>query len=169
MKNEIDVVHLPPEDWKSFKQFRLKALKTDPQAFGKSYEAEIAEPDEKWKTRLADSGKGKSWSLFAKKNNKIVGMIGAALIPDKKDEAGIYGVFVDEKHRGKGVAKKLMTHVIEELTRSGKVKKIELAVNKKQLAAVNLYKKFGFRIFNEKDQMMGNGEKVREFEMEKIL
>lgn len=37
-----------------YKNFRLHALKTEPEAFASTYEAELAFPDEVWNARLAN-------------------------------------------------------------------------------------------------------------------
>ena len=51
---EVKVIKLTPEDWENFKAIRLKALETDPTAFGSSYKQEVNRSEEIWKQKLEE-------------------------------------------------------------------------------------------------------------------
>lgn len=169
MENLVEIVHLSANDWREFKELRLKALKDEPQAFGKSYEEAAKDSDDAWKSRLESAGSGRSWSVFARVNGKLVGMIGAGIHSDEPDKVWIHATYVDSDYRGRDIAKKLMQTILEEIESVSPDKIVKLGVNKEQIAAVELYKQFGFKVTGEQDFIMGNGEKVREFVMEKQL
>ncbi len=57
----------------------------------------------------------------------------------------IGALFVDVKHQGKGIGKKLIDHVIH------KYKELSLAVYSENLEAVNFYKKNAFEIVKEQE------------------
>ncbi|GGG65437.1 GNAT family N-acetyltransferase [Edaphobacter dinghuensis] len=67
-----------------------------------------------------------------------------ALIPE---EAGVYQVAkmaVDEQHRGRGIGRKLLTHVIEHARAAGATL-LTLESSNKLTSAVHLYESLGFR------------------------
>jgi hypothetical protein len=49
------------------------------------------------------------------------------------------------------------------------IKKIKLSVNKDQIPAVNLYKKFGFEVVDTENAQLGDGNFYDEYLMEKSL
>lgn len=169
MNNQVEIIHLSPKDWKSYRELRLRALKTEPQAFGKSYKEAVNEPYEKWRNRLESSGQGERWSVFAKFNGKLIGMIEASIHSDDSNKVWLHATYVDKNLRGQGFAKKLMEQIISDITNSNAPKKLKLGVNKNQTAAIRLYKEFGFEVVGEQDYIMGDNKKVRELLMEKQL
>lgn len=157
-------------DWQEYKALRLRALKEDPQAFGASYQTNLAYPDTEWKRRLENASKGETnWLLFAKDNDKLVGMIGAFIEDGDIDTATIFSVYVPIEERGKGISNELMDSILKELSQKSILRKVKLMVNKDQTAAVGLYKKFGFRETGIQHFKMGNGEFADELMMEKPL
>lgn len=167
--DDIEIIQLPVKRWKEFKDLRLKALKDDPQAFGASYEEVAKRSESYWKESLQDAIDGKSWCLFASFNNRLVGMLAASIHKDEPNRVWLHATYVDKNFRGKDIAKKLMQQMLENLKSSLAPKVIKLMVNKIQLPAGNLYKSFGFKIVDEQDFVMGNGQKARDLIMEKNL
>src|SRR5512146_1094479 len=77
------IITLPPEEWRAYRQIRLDSAATDPQAFGVYYADLLRRPDSHWQGRLADAQAGEnSWLLFARDNERLVGMIGAHATED---------------------------------------------------------------------------------------
>jgi ribosomal protein S18 acetylase RimI-like enzyme len=146
--SDITIETLQPAQWAEYKDLRLRALQREPQAFGTPYSKDVAHPDEKWIERLEAVGKGTSWNLFARNSEgKLVGMIGG--YRDGNDmqngTAQIFGVYIDQEERGKGIAKKLMNAIISELEKVPEINKIVLEVNCDQQTATKLYEAFGFK------------------------
>ena len=111
----IQVVTLTSEEWQLYKQLRLEALLVEPQAFGSSYADVLRRPDSHWQERLIEAREGKKgWLLFAKENDRIIGMIGAYRA-EENDVVEIISVFVTKEKRGQGVASALMTAILEEV------------------------------------------------------
>ena len=92
----IEIKKLSESRWKDFKDLRLESLKTEPAAFGSSYEEEIRLSKKEWKRRINNS-------LFACLNEKPIGMI--LYIFNKKIKtnhiANIFGVYVKKEYRGR--------------------------------------------------------------------
>ena len=167
----METVRLQLNEWEKFRDLRLRGLKEEPQAFGASYEENLKYTEEEWKRRLQNALEEKTnWLIFAKDGDKLVGLIGAFVNKEKsQDTATIYSVYVPREERGKGIAKKLMEELLERILKNKDIKKLELDVNKDQVAAVGLYEKFGFKIVGNQKYTMGNGQEVDEYLMERLV
>lgn len=166
----MEILKLPVDSWQEYRDLRLQALKEDPQAFGSSYQTNFEYPKEEWQRRLTNAAVGKiNWLLFAREKDKLVGMIGAYMEDNSVDMATILSVYVSKKERGKGVSIKLMEGMLEELSGKSFLKKAKLRVNRDQLPAVGLYKKFGFKEVGTEPHKMGDGKLVDVLVMERSL
>ena len=166
----MEITKLTGTEWQEYRNLRLRALKEDPQAFGTNYKTSLEYTEEEWKRRLDNASKGETnWLLFAKDNDKLVGMVGAYLEKEVKDTATIISVYVPNEERGKGISKKLMEHLLNELSHKTFLKKVKLTVNKNQASAVGLYKKFGFLETGTQRFKMGDGKFATESIMEREL
>jgi ribosomal protein S18 acetylase RimI-like enzyme len=165
----IQVVTLTPEEWQLYKRIRVESLLMEPQAFGSSYSEVIQRPDSHWQQRLIEARVGKkSWLLFAKENERIIGMIGA-YCPEENDVVEIISVYVTREKRRCGVASAMMEAILEEVGKGGSVRKAVLTVNADQTAAIALYRQFGFEIAGEKTGVLGDGNSYPGYIMEKVL
>jgi ribosomal protein S18 acetylase RimI-like enzyme len=169
--SEVQIItRLPVERWQEYRELRLRALETDPQAFGQSWAEAVKHPEERWRLRLIDAEQGTSWLVFAERGGQLVGMAGAHQWPEdiEANRAMIIAVFVDESTRGQGIAERLMQAVMDEMRAAGLTSAI-LAVNPVQTAAVRLYEKMGFRVTGTEINLMGTGEECEETVMERPL
>ncbi len=165
----IEIVKLPLEQWPRYREIRLESLREEPQAFGSSVTDMEQKPDTFWQGRLSDALLGeKSWLLFAQQGERLVGMIGA-FCDAAQETATIVSVYVSKAARGKGVGKALMDGILAEIGKKESIHKATLGVNQEQAAAVRLYRRFGFRVTGEREEMQGDGKKYRGYWMEKQL
>lgn len=79
--------------------------------------------------------------LIEKRDGKVVGYI---IYSDVQGEAELLRIAVDKRYRRHGIAQSLMKDMLDELTESGS-EKVMLEVRAHNVAAVKLYKSFGFR------------------------
>ena len=170
MESEIvAVVQLSPEEWFAYKELRLEALQTEPQAFGASYADSLHRPDTYWQTRLQDAAAEKgNWLLFAREHSRIIGMIGA-WVNDDPQTADIISVYVVKAARGRGIGSLLMGALLQRLTQTVFLDRVRLTVNTNQSAALAMYTKFGFVVVGEEEAQLGDGNRYRECVMEKSL
>lgn len=138
---EVNILKLRPEDWERFKEIRLKALQSDPLAFGSSYEEEVNRTEEVWRQKL-----GSSWAYAAVVSGKLIGMVRVVFEQGKhvRHVANVISLFVDPVYRGKGVGEMIMKKVLTDLHDNSVVIKINLSVNAKQETAINLFRRIGF-------------------------
>lgn len=76
------------------------------------------------------------------KNGKIIAFYISSHV---LDEAQIYTIAVDKAYKNRGIATKMINHLVEE-SLAKDAKQIWLEVSSKNTAAINLYKKFNFKI-----------------------
>jgi ribosomal protein S18 acetylase RimI-like enzyme len=165
----LEIIPLPPAHWQLYRDLRLEALRTEPQAFGASYEENAQKPDDYWQGRLRETAEGvKSWLLFARAEDRLVGMIGA-YAPDQTDTIELISMYVSPVVRGKGVANALMEALLEALGKTLRFRHVRLAVNVDQGPAIALYQRSGFQIEGEQMVRMGDGLMHRELVMGKAL
>ncbi len=162
----MEIVKLAADDWQAYRELRLRALKEDPEAFGSNYAESAVLPEARWRSRLLDAQKGEvSWLFFAREGGKLVGMIGAFIDEASPGTATIVSVYVPAEERGKGISSRLMERVLSELSSHVSLKWATLAVNKVQLPAIGLYKKFGFQCAGIETAQMGSGTIAEEMLM----
>ncbi len=166
----MEIVKLAADDWQAYRDLRLRALKEDAGAFGSTYAESAILPEGRWRSRLLDAQKGeRSWLFFAREGGKLVGMIGAFIDDGSPGTATIVSVYVPAEERGKGTSSRLMERVLRELSTNASLKLATLAVNKRQLPAIGLYRKFGFQCSGIETAQMGDGTVAEELVMMRPL
>ena len=156
---------LSSADWEKFKELRLKALQSDPQAFGGTYESEVSHDQEYWKTLLDNPER---CFFAAEHQNTLIATAGAKKIQDRDSAYAIIGVYTSPEFRGKGVSSRLISLVEDEVKNRG-IKQLELWVNAEQEHAVASYKKAGFAVTGTLNEKMGDGKSHDVFVMDKPL
>lgn len=89
--------------------------------------------------------------LLYEEDNKVLGFILFALNFDNID---IYAIAVDVDHKREGIGTQLLTYVKENFN----INTITIEVRKKNIAAVEFYKKFGFKIINTRKNYYENDD-----------
>jgi ribosomal protein S18 acetylase RimI-like enzyme len=168
----IKIERLTGTNWELFKQMRLEAFRLEPVAFSTPIEEAEKYPDDYWSDMVKDSN---NIILVAKVDDKPVGLMRAALKDEDvaEDTAFIGSAYVNKEYRGQGIAKLLMSKLIELICEHKEMKAIRLWVNEKQEAAIKLYKSFGFDKVGEEatreSKLMNNLERKSSYEVELIM
>ncbi len=162
---DIAIVTLPPDRWDAYRDLRLAALRTDPIAFGETLDRALAHPDALWRDRLAD---GDRLLRFAERDGRLVGLAGAIPDDDRPGVALIVSVFVEPSARGRGVARRLVSTLLEELADRDDVLTARLFVNDTNAAAITVYASLGFAVVGvEPDGIQHAGRSYDELIMER--
>ena len=159
------IAKLPERRWRDARKLRLEALKTDPAAFGSSYEEEKVLLADEWRRRMKNT-------LFALAEGKPVGMITRAFSGRAKTRhvAAVYGFYVTPKSRGMGVGKLLLDAALRDIRDDKKIVKVQLSVNPEFRAALALYRRAGFEVTGRaRNELRVGGEYFDLLNMEKTI
>ena len=169
MKPAIIVKRASQKDWKKYKEIRLDALQKNPESFGRAHEEEKNRSESEWKDKLKD--KNRVTLLVLDRDNPI-GLLGIIFESSTRVAhiTDIISVYLKEEYRGRGISSQLMNEALEIIKARKTARKVKLHVTTNQLPAVNLYKKFGFRIVGELQKEMNvNGKHYNSYVMELLL
>ncbi|MGL4656755.1 MAG: GNAT family N-acetyltransferase [Sarcina sp.] len=109
--------------------------------------------------RINAMSEGESWYV-AEFEDKVIGMVALNQYPyPKKRHVGTIAIMVDENYHSKGVGKKLMERIIEIADENVMIKRLELTVFEGNENAINLYKKFGFKIEGKREMSINIDDK----------
>jgi ribosomal protein S18 acetylase RimI-like enzyme len=138
MDDVITLQVLTPDDWRTWRELRLRALAEAPYAFGSRLEDWQYAPETQWRERLLLPD---SHNVIARFNDKPVGMVtGAPLEGSYK----IISMWVAPEGRGYGIGDALITEIIRWATALG-IGQLYLDVLGHNTHAIRLYTRNGFR------------------------
>jgi len=137
------------EEWRCYRELRLRALLDSPDAFGSTWAAESERPDAAWLQRL-ESGVASRGDqpLVAELDGARVGLAWGRVDESDPAVAHLYQMWVAPEARGCGAGKLLVERVIE-WARAAGFARLVLAVSIGNGPAERLYERAGFRFFGE--------------------
>jgi GNAT superfamily N-acetyltransferase len=136
---QIQIRRLTAADAALYRDIRLEGLRSDPVAFGSTFEAEDARPLSFFSERLAGSA-----AFGAFHDAEIVGVAGLLIREGRKEahKALLVGMYVRPGARKAGVGRRLVETIIE--FARPRVELIQLAVVSDNRPARRLYESLGF-------------------------
>lgn len=160
---------LTAADAEAFSRLRLEALENEPAAFSVTPGEHRALPAAEISRRVQPVENG-SFLVGAFAGEVLAGTAGLFRDPvAKRHHKGIlWGVYVTPEARGRGLARRLVTAVIERARTYDDLRKITLTVSSPPAKA--LYESLGFRVFgHERAALIVEGVAVDEDHMELLL
>jgi ribosomal protein S18 acetylase RimI-like enzyme len=161
----IQVRRLTPADAALYRDIRLEGLRSDPEAFGSTFEAEEARPLTFFSERL-----GGSAAFGAFHDSEIVGVAGLLIREGRKEahKALLVGMYVRPSARKAGVGRRLVETIVE--FARPRVELVQLAVVSDNGPARRLYQRLGFLEYGlEKKALKQDGHYYDELLMAKDL
>ena len=151
----MDIRPATPDQWRTSRDLRLRALADAPDAFCSTLEHEQGFDELAWRSRLE-----RAHTVFAWAGPDAVGA--ATGKPDPHEAGGreIVGMWVDPAHRGTGVAAALVAELVAWARAEGSPS-IALWVAEDNHPARRLYEKCGFIATGERDVMRPGVDQVR--------
>lgn len=156
------------DEFEKYWDLRLYALQHSPDAFGRSYEEEIAVPLADRITRMQNRMSPENILFVVEDGDKFVGMTGVVrnTMPKIQHIAIIWGVYVLPSHRGQKLGRQLMERAIAQAQAWSGVKQLQLTVVTTNIGARQLYQKLGFVEWGiESTALFVNGEYLDEAHM----
>ncbi len=158
---------LTESDTDAFLELRLEGLEQSPKAFLESAEEHRARPRQVTVDRLAARDED-GFVLGAFEEDRLIDVVGF-LRSDRaktRHKAHLWGMYVTESARGKGVGRALLEALLERARKSPGLEQITLSVTVTQNAARKLYESFGFEVFGrEPNSVRAAGETADEEHM----
>jgi ribosomal protein S18 acetylase RimI-like enzyme len=157
MEVEIRVLDGAAAD--AFWHLRLEALKREPRAFASSVEDHLAISIEATAARLEPKPEG-GFVVGAFVGASLVGVAGFYREDRQKTRhrGSIWGVYVTSAWRGRGVARRLMSAILERLRTYTDLDHVVLHVTADQDAARRLYASLGFERFGHEERALKIGD-----------
>ena len=137
------------QDAASFRELRLEALRTHPEAFGADYADSLERPAEFWEQRVrSGAGTDHGITYVAEAARALVGMTGIFRQDGAKmrHSAAIWGVYVQPAWRGAGLADALIAACVA-WARERALRLVKLAVVTTNAAAIRCYVRCGFSVY----------------------
>lgn len=146
-------------DAEDYRNLRLKGLKTDPSAFGSTYELESTLPIESFEERLKFSNE--QFVVGGFDEDRLV--CAASFIqrgdPKSSHKGSLQAMYCEKEYRGKGIARDVVTYLIDKAREIGSVEQLNLAVVTENVRAKAFYEGFGFETYGTEPRAMFDGRK----------
>ena len=136
-------------DVPAYRAIRLAALRSEPQAFCATYQAESEKP-ELFMERCLKTGDAANMMFGAFAGKELVGIAGFV-----KQQAEMIQVYTDKNHRGRGIGKQLLAALLNEaFGRFADLEAINIAVILTANNALKLYQSLGLKVTGNKPQRL---------------
>ncbi len=143
------------DEWRVYRDIRLRALKTAPEAYGSTWADESARDEVWWRERVAGAH-----NLVAWHDGRAVGA--AVGIPDRHETGSreIVAVWVEPEFRGSGLAQQLVMLLVE-WAADASADAIALWVSDGNDVARRVYERCGFAATGERDTLPNGHTEAR--------
>lgn len=147
-------------DAQLYQELRLSALKTNPEAYGSTYEREVNFSLETVVERIKPT-KDKFVLGAFDQSGSLAGIVTFMRDNNLKDshKGNVFGMYVSPENRGYGLGKALMLELIERAKHLDGLEQIKLTVVSENHPAKKLYKSLGFEVYGiERNALKFNGQ-----------
>jgi len=139
---DMTIRRLTTDDIEVYREVRLRALASDPGAFGSNHDRESAFTHADWAERLAGF-RGHPGAIFVcEHDGRVDGVVGVGL-SEVDTDATLWGMWVDATARGSGVARDLVDATIG-WARDQRLSAVMLWVRRANTRATAFYERCGF-------------------------
>ena len=138
-----------PDEWRRWRETRLRMLRDDADFFATRYEDMVREPDATWRDWVAEAAAGEDKVLFvADDGGAWLGVVGA-FVRINSLEVQLISMWVDPDARGRGIARDLIRAVASWTLGRGSAR-VVLFVQEANTPARELYERAGFRLTGDR-------------------
>lgn len=139
----VELHHVTPDDWESYRGIRLEMLLDAPDAFWFTHADEAGLTEEGWRAQVE-----RAWLVVAREPWQAGEVLGSAGLgphwePGREATATLFGMYVAPRARGRGIGELLVRAVQQEARRRGR-DEVVLDVAENNAPAIALYERCGF-------------------------
>ncbi len=163
--NDIRVRVLGEDEWQTYREVRLRALRESPEAFVASAEEEAEFADSVWQERMVRSRR-----ILAEDGDEVIGVVSVGTGHRTKNAGAgeLFGLWVDPPRRGTGVARRLMEKAAK-VGREVGLKQLLYWVGTDNGRAVAFASSFGFRPTDDRRPMRIRGVDEDDADAEEMM
>lgn len=146
----VTIRPIRPDEWRRWRETRLRMLRDDADFFATRYEDMVREPDSTWREWVAEAAAGEEKTLFvAEDGDAWLGVVGAFVRINSR-EVQLISMWVAPEARGRGVARDLIRAVASWTLGRGSAR-VVLFVQEANSPARELYERAGFRLTGDRE------------------
>lgn len=156
----MEIKIIDKSDWVSYQKLRLTALKVAHESFGSTYEREVQFTEQQIIERISPNSNKFFMGIFDEK--ELIGVVSFHREVGQKDrhKGNIYGMFIHEDYQGKGLAKLLLSTLINKVKEEyPDLEQIRLSVVSNNISAIKLYGHLGFEKYGVEINALKEGDK----------
>ena len=155
----VDIRLLDQQDAAEFVRLRLEALTRESYAFARTPDDALPWPPDSVAAHLRPVPEG-NFLMGAFAGRQMIGQAGFFRLEGAKErhKGRIWGVYVTPAARGQGVAKAMLTRMLERVRGYPGLEQVSLSVAVTQEAARTLYDALGFRVYGYERRSLKVGE-----------
>jgi len=145
----VTIRPIRPDEWRRWRETRLRMLRDDADFFATRYEDMVREPEATWRAWVAEAAAGEDKALFVAEDGAAwLGVVGA-FVRINALEVQLISMWVAPEARGRGVARDLIRAVATWTLDRGSAR-VVLFVQEANTPARQLYERAGFSLTGDR-------------------
>ncbi|WP_291127484.1 GNAT family N-acetyltransferase [Flavobacterium sp. UBA7682] len=149
----MNIRFLEENDAVIYRQLRLSSLQESPFAFSDSYEDQVKNSIIDFELEIKKTGNPlESFTLGTFSNqDQLIGFVKFKRDHRSKarHRASLFSLYVQPNHRGKGIAKKLISSLLSTIGPITEIEQLQLSTIISKDSLIDFYKSFGFEILGD--------------------
>lgn len=135
---------LRADEWRAYREVRLRALADAPDAFGSTLQLEASRPDEAWRARVEEGvASDLDLPLVVADGHRLVGLAWGKIDPARPEIARVFQMWVAPHLRDRRLGARMLAWIVE-WARAAGARRLALGVARENGPARRLYRRAGF-------------------------